>query len=239
MMARMPVTTLALDGDDTLWHSETLYDVTSREFAGLLAPWLEGRDADAELLATERRNLRLFGYGVKGYTLSMIETAIELSGGRVTAREIQQVIDWGKGMLAHPVELLDGVRETIDELAERYRLLLVTKGDLFHQETKLAESGLAERFWRVEIVGEKDEATYGRILADHGISPQELVMVGNSVRSDVLPVLALGGRAVHVPYRLTWAIEAAEPPAEHDGYWTVERFGDLPALLETLDAGPL
>lgn len=231
----MPVTTLALDGDDTLWHSEALYDVTSRQFADLLAPWLAGRDSDAELLATEQRNLRLFGYGVKGYTLSMIETAIEISGGEVTARELQQVIDWGKGMLAHPVELLDGVRETIDALADRYRLLLVTKGDLFHQETKLATSGLAERFWRVEIVGEKDEATFGRILADHGISSQEFVMVGNSVRSDVLPVLALGGRAVHVPYRLTWALEAAEPPAEHDGYWTVERFADLPALLETLD----
>jgi putative hydrolase of the HAD superfamily len=231
----MPVTTLALDGDDTLWHSETLYDVTSRQFADLLAPWLQGRDSDAELLATEERNLRLFGYGVKGYTLSMIETAIEISGGEVTARELQQVIDWGKEMLAHPVELLDGVRETIDELTERYRLLLITKGDLFHQETKVAGSGLAERFWRVEIVGEKDEATYGRILADHRIPPQEFVMVGNSVRSDVLPVLALGGRAIHVPYQLTWALEAAEPPTEHDGYWTIERFADLPALLETFD----
>lgn len=231
----MPVTTLALDGDDTLWHSETLYDVTSRQFAELLAPWLRGRDSDAELLVTEERNLRLFGYGVKGFTLSMIETAIELSGGEVSAREIQQVIDWGKGMLAHPVELLDGVRETLDELAGRYRLLLVTKGDLFHQETKVAESGLAERFWRIEIVGEKDEATYRRILLDHGIPPAEFVMVGNSVRSDVLPVLALGGRAVHVPYRLTWALEAAEPPAEHDGYWTVERFADLPALLAAFD----
>jgi putative hydrolase of the HAD superfamily len=231
----MPVRTVALDGDDTLWHSETLYEVTSREFAALLAPWLGGRDADAELLATERRNLRLFGYGVKGFMLSMIETAIEISDGRVTAREIQQVLDWGKGMLAHPVELLDGVRETVEELADRYRLLLVTKGDLFHQETKLAESGLAERFWRVEIVGEKDEATYARILAQHGIPPEELVMVGNSVRSDVLPVLALGGRAIHVPHRLTWALEAAEPPAGHDRYLTIERFADLPAALRSLD----
>jgi putative hydrolase of the HAD superfamily len=237
MMPRMPVTTLALDGDDTLWHSETLYEVTTHQFAELLAPWLGSRNADDELLATERRNLRLFGYGVKGYMLSMIETAIEVSDGRVTAREIQQVIDWGKGMLAHPVELLDGVRDTIDELADDYRLLLVTKGDLFHQETKVAGSGLAERFWRVEIVGEKDEATYGRILAQYGIPPEEFVMVGNSVRSDVVPVLALGGRAVHVPHRLTWALEAAEPPAEHDGYWTIERFADLPALLRTLDAG--
>jgi putative hydrolase of the HAD superfamily len=231
----MPVTTLALDGDDTLWHSETLYDVTSRQFAELLAPWLGDRDSDAELLATERRNLRLFGYGVKGFTLSMIETAIEISGGEVTTGELQQVIEWGKGMLAHPVELLDGVRETVDALAERYRLLLITKGDLFHQESKIAESGLAERFWRIEIVGEKDEATYGRILAEHGIAPAEFVMVGNSVRSDVLPVLALGGRAVHVPYRLTWALETADPPVEHDGYWTIERLGDLPGLLARLD----
>jgi putative hydrolase of the HAD superfamily len=232
----MPVTTLALDGDDTLWSSETLYEVTSHQFAELLAPWLAGRDAEAELLATERRNLRLFGYGVKGYMLSMIETAIEVSEGLVTAREIQQVIDWGKGMLAHPVELLEGVRDTVDELAGSYRLLLVTKGDLFHQETKVAGSGLAERFWRIEIVGEKDEATYGRILAEHGIAPDEFVMVGNSVRSDVLPVLALGGRAVHVPHRLTWALEAVEAPAEQDGYWTIERLADLPALLRTLDA---
>lgn len=236
-MSGMPVRTLALDGDDTLWHSETLYEVTSRRFAELLEPWLGGRDADAELLATERRNLRLFGYGVKGYMLSMIETAIELSNGNVTSREIQQVIDWGKGMLTHPVELLDGVRDTVEELAGAYRLLLVTKGDLFHQETKVAASGLAERFWRVEIVGEKDEATYGRILAEHGIAPEEFVMVGNSVRSDVLPVLSLGGRAVHVPHRLTWAVESAEPPTEHDGYWTLERFSDLPALLGRIDAG--
>lgn len=234
-MPGMPVTTLALDGDDTLWDSETLYEVTSHQFAALLAPWLGERDADAELLATERRNLRLFGYGVKGYMLSMIETAIELSNGEVTSHEIQQVIDWGKDMLAHPVELLEGVRETVDELAGSYRLLLVTKGDLFHQETKVAGSGLAERFWRVEIVGEKDEATYGRILAEHGIAAEEFVMVGNSVRSDILPVLALGGRAVHVPHRLTWTLEAAAAPTGHDGCWTIERFADLPALLRSLD----
>lgn len=231
----MPVTTVALDGDDTLWHSETLYAVTSQQFAELLAPWLGGRDADAALLVTEQRNLRLFGYGVKGFMLSMIETAIEISGGEVTAKEIQQVIDWGKEMLAHPVELLEGVRETIDELADRYRLVLVTKGDLFHQETKVAESGLAERFWRVEIVGEKDEATYERILLDHRIEPGQFVMVGNSVRSDVLPVLALGARAVHIPYQVTWTHEAAEPPTAHDGYWAVERFADLPTLLSALD----
>jgi putative hydrolase of the HAD superfamily len=231
----VPVTTVAFDGDDTLWHSETLFAVTYHQFGELLAPWLADRDADAELLATEQRNLRLFGYGVKGFTLSMIETAIEVSGGQVSAADIEQIVGWGKAMLAHPVELIEGVRETVDTLAGRYQLLLVTKGDLFHQETKLAESGLGDSFWRVEIVGEKDEATYRRILTGHGIEPGEFVMVGNSVRSDVLPVIALGARAVHVPYTVTWAHEAAEAPARHAGYRTIERIGDLPELLATID----
>lgn len=233
-MRRMPVTTVALDGDDTLWHSETHFTVTYRRFGELLAPWLADRDADDLLLAAERRNLRLFGYGVKGFMLSMIETAIEVSGGEVGAADIQTILDWGKEMLAHPVELIDGVAETIPALAERYRLMLVTKGDLFHQETKLAESGLGEAFWRIEIVSEKDEATYRRILRVHELDPAEFVMVGNSVPSDVLPVIAVGARAVHIPYRETWALEQGDPPVGHGGYWSLDRFADLPELLGRL-----
>ncbi len=233
----MVVTTVGLDGDDTLWHSEVLFAVTHGRFEELLAPWLGDRNAEAELLATEQRNLRLFGYGVKGFTLSMIETAIEVSGGEVPAAGIEEILGWGKAMLEHPLELLDGVRETVDWLADRYRLVLVTKGDLFHQETKLAESGLSERFWRIEIVAEKDEATYVRILKAHGIRPEEFVMVGNSVRSDVLPAIAVGARAVHVPYHVTWALETADAPVEHDGYWAIDRITDLPGLLAGLDAG--
>ena len=229
------LTLVGLDGDDTLWHSEAQYAVTYRQFAELLEPWLQGRDADELLLQTETRNLRLFGYGIKGFTLSMIETAIEVSGGKVSAAEIQRILDWGKAMLTHPVELLDGVRETVEMLADRYRLILVTKGDLFNQETKLAESGLGELFWRIEIVSEKDEATYRRILARHGVAPEEFVMVGNSVRSDVLPVISIGARAVHVPYHVTWALEAGEPPTAHDGYWSIDRFPDVPELLATFE----
>jgi len=228
------VTTVGLDGDDTLWHSEAQYTVTYRQFADLLQPWVRGRDANELLLATETRNLRLFGYGIKGFTLSMIETAIDVSDGEVAATELKRIIEWGKELLAHPVELLDGVRETVETLAERFRLLLVTKGDLFNQESKLAESGLGERFWRIEIVSEKDEPTYRRILARHGIEPENFVMVGNSVRSDVLPVIALGSRAVHVPYHVTWAHETAEPPVAHDSYWSIDRLADLPDLLATL-----
>jgi putative hydrolase of the HAD superfamily len=226
---------IAFDGDDTLWHSESVFAMTHEKFRELLEPYAAGPDVDAQLLATEAANLKLFGYGVKAFTLSMIETAIQLSGGRVGAADIQTILDAGKAMLAHPVQLLDGVDKVIDDLSGRYRLMVVTKGDLFHQESKLARSGLADRFWKVAIVAEKDELTYRRLCNEHGIDPSRLLMVGNSVQSDVLPVVALGGRAVHVPYAITWALDSGTPVEGHDRVWRVDRIDELPGLLALID----
>jgi putative hydrolase of the HAD superfamily len=219
---------VGLDGDDTLWRNEEYFADTQEFFRGLVAPYSNGVDLDDRLAANERRNLELFGFGVKGFTLSMIETAIEVSEGRVGSREVQALLDRGKAMLAQPVELLDGVAETVANLADHFRLVLITKGDLLHQEQKLARSGLAELFWQIEIVSEKDEPTYERILERRVIEPASFVMVGNSVRSDVLPVLAIGARAVHIPAELIWAYEHAD----HDGSVpTLSSIRELPGWL--------
>jgi len=229
------IDTIAFDGDDTLWHNESLFSMTQDRFRALLAHAADPAEIDRRLLEAERRNLAVYGYGIKGFVLSMIETAVEVTDGRVAGRDIQTLIDFGKTMLQHPVELLDGVAEVVEALHGRCRLLLITKGDLFDQESKIARSGLAERFDAVEIVSEKDPETYRRILERHGVEPGRFVMVGNSVRSDVLPVLAVGGHAVHVPYAVTWAHEVAEPPAE--GYRRIDSLRELPGLLAALRSG--
>lgn len=222
------VTTIGLDGDDTLWHSENLFDETQAKLRAILARHADETTIDARLLATETRNLELFGYGVKGFTLSMIETAIEVTDATVTAAEIQTLIDLGKAMLAHPVDLLDDVETIVPALAARYRLILVTKGDLFHQESKVARSGLVDHFERVEIIAEKDPDTYRQILHRAGVTPTDFLMIGNSVKSDVLPVLEIGGHAVHIPYDVTWDLEQAEPPRHTArGFWELNRLQEL------------
>jgi putative hydrolase of the HAD superfamily len=233
------ITTIGFDGDDTLWHNETLFSMTQEKFRQVLLRYVPAVDVDRRLYATEVRNLNLFGYGVKGFTLSMIETAIDVTQGRIGAGDIQRLIDFGKAMLEHPVELIDGVRGVLDRLAGAYTLILITKGDLFDQESKIARSGLAEAFSKIEIVSEKDELTYRRILQRHGIRPADFLMVGNSPKSDVFPVAAIGGLGVHVPYRTTWQHElAAEPPAEAGPrVRRIDRIADLPGLLDRLDAG--
>lgn len=234
----MAGTVIGLDGDDTLWHSEQLFVDAQARFRDLLAPYVEpGLDAaalDARLFDVERRNMATLGYGVKAFTLSLIETAIEVTGGTVPAATIRQVLDLGKVLLEHPVDLLDGVQEAVEQLSDRHRLLLVTKGDLLHQESKVARSGLAELLWGVEIVSEKDEGTYRRVLLRNGVDPSSFVMVGNSVRSDVLPVLALGGRAVHVPYHVTWELEHAEVDPAGDAVPVLGSLRELPACIEAL-----
>jgi putative hydrolase of the HAD superfamily len=211
------VTHVGIDADDTLWHSENRFHETHRRYHELLADHvdLDVDELERRMLETEQRNLRLFGYGAKGFTLSLIETAIEVTDGAVPTEAIATILDFGKELLDHPVELLDGVAEAIESFRERgLHLLLITKGDLWHQEAKVAASGIADHFDAVEIVAEKDPATYRSILDRHGIDPASFCMVGNSVRSDVLPVLELGGRAVHVPYDYLWAHEAVEDPGE-------------------------
>jgi putative hydrolase of the HAD superfamily len=230
----MTITTLGLDADDTLWHSENHFAVTEQRFGELVAPWVTGDEAAAHLLERERSNLRLFGYGVKGFTLSMIETAIEISGGSVATESVQQIIEWGKEMMDHPVELLPGVEDTVAALGDRYRLLLITKGDLFHQETKIAESGLAEHFESIDILSEKSPEHYRRVLDRVGVEPHGFVMVGNSLRSDVLPVLDIGGHGVHIPYGITWGHEQVEGEPDVDTFHRLERIAELPALLDRL-----
>ncbi|MFO7169615.1 MAG: HAD hydrolase-like protein [Chloroflexota bacterium] len=228
---------IAFDADDTLWHNETLFVMTQERFRDLLAPYLSRPWTGQELYEIELRNLQHFGYGIKGFTLSMIETAIELTRGRVTAHEIRQIIEFGRGMLSSPIELIDGVEEVIPALARDYRLMLITKGDLFEQETKIAKSGLAQHFAHVEIVSEKTEAAYRALLAARGIDPSRFLMVGNSMRSDILPVLALGGHAVYVPYHVTWAHEVIPDEAlTRRDFHQIASLTELPALISRLAA---
>ena len=230
----MTIEIVGVDGDDTLWHSEGHYHVTQQRFAELLEPWVDADAAGVALLEAERRNLALFGYGVKGFTLSMIETALSLTDHRIDGHRVGEILAMGKELLAHPVELLDGVAETLGELSERHRLVLITKGDLFHQESKVAASGVAERFEGIEIVAEKDVPTYGRIMARMGTSPEGFCMVGNSVRSDIAPVLELGGAGVHVPYHVTWALEHAEIADGHPRLARVAGIREAPAAIDAL-----
>jgi putative hydrolase of the HAD superfamily len=202
-----PFDLIALDADDTLWHNEPKFYATQEQFRALLTGYHTPAWIDERLHETEKRNLAHFGYGVKGFVLSMIETAVELTEGRVSGQEVKQIIDLGRSMLTAPVELIDGVREAVEQLSRDYQLALLTKGELFDQETKLARSGLGELFSHVEIVSEKNAVTYLAVMKRRGVEPSRFLMVGNSLRSDVLPVLEAGGAAVHVPYPLTWAHE--------------------------------
>ncbi len=230
----MPFEVIGLDADDTLWHSETHFAVTESRFRDLLSHWLEPAETAERLLARERANLAIFGYGIKGFTLSMVETAIEASHGAIDASTIQTIIGWGKEMLAHPVELLPHVPETIDTLRSAgYRLVLITKGDLFHQESKIAESGLADEFEGVEILSEKGPDQYQRVLRRYGVEAPRFAMVGNSVTSDVLPVLRIGGAGVHVPYHVTWAHELHDPDPSLS-YPVLESIRELPETLDRL-----
>lgn len=223
---------IAFDADDTLWRNEDIFYSTHDRFKQLLSHYHDEKWIVDRLYQTESRNILRFGYGVKGFTLSMIETAIELSESRISAQEIQTIIEMGKEMMEAPIELLDGAQEAIEQLAGRFDLMLITKGDLFHQETKIARSGLADFFARIEIVSEKNAEVYERITARHKIAPQRFLMVGNSLKSDILPVLAMGGLAVHVPYKTEWIHERVAPEElVGKSYFEVPHLGLLPELL--------
>ena len=226
---------IGFDADDTLWHNENIFEKTHERYRALLAHYHDAATVDRTLFATEMRNLELYGYGVKGFTLSAIETAIELTGGKIRADEIQQLIELGREMLAHPVELLEGVPETLAGLASQHRLLVITKGDLRDQERKLEKSGLAAHFERVEIVSEKNESTYAGIFRRHAISPDRFLMVGNSLKSDILPVIKLGGAGAYVPYHLIWAAEhIEETPVAEGRFFQLKTLRELPRVLELL-----
>ncbi|CAM3040081.1 HAD family hydrolase [Rariglobus hedericola] len=226
---------IAFDADDTLWHNENIFEDVHARYRDMLASYHGTEAVEDAFFATEMRNLDLYGYGVKGFTLSAIETAIQLTGGKISAEEIRQLIDLGRTMLAHPVELLDGVAETLAALAPAHRLLVITKGDLRDQERKLSKSGVADYFKAAEIVSEKDTATYASILKRHDILPENFLMVGNSLKSDIFPVTALGGYAVHLPYHITWKHERSDViPLEKNHFFTLGSLRDLPPLIEKL-----
>jgi len=231
----MGIRVVGFDGDDTLWHSETRFHVTQGEFRDLLRRHVPDADIGVRLAEKEMQNLAIYGYGVKSFTLSMLETAIELTQARIPAADLDVILGWGKRMLTQPTELLDGVEETLRTVAESHDLLLITKGDLFDQESKLARSGLGDLFVGVEILSEKDADTYGSVFKRRGIEPKEFVMVGNSLRSDVVPVVELGGRAVHIPYQVTWEHEQVpEDRLPKAGWRRIEKIAELPAVLEDL-----
>ncbi len=231
----MRITTIGLDADDTLWHNERLFHLTQARFAELLADHVERDHLDERLLAAERRNLGHYGFGVKGFVLSMIETAIEVTEGRVPGHVISEIMAAGRAMLAEPIELLPGVEKTIERLAPRYRLVVITKGDLLDQERKLAQSGLGDLFDAVEIVSDKTPAAYGAIFSRHGDGAEAALMAGNSMASDVIPPILAGAWGVHVPHGLEWAIERADPPVAQPRFRRVETLADLPDLLDWID----
>jgi len=236
-MMTTPITTVAFDADDTLWQNETFFRLTEERFAALLADHAAPDHLMERLIAAERRNLSHYGFGVKGFTLSMIETAIEVTESAVPARIIAEILSAGREMLETPIELLPQAREAVEALAGDFQVLLITKGDLLDQERKLAQSGLGELFHGVEIVSHKTPATYAAVFARHGERPDRAMMVGNSLASDVIPVIEAGGHGVHVPHGLTWALEHAEPPEGHQRFHRLADLGDLPALVRRLNGG--
>ncbi len=225
---------IAFDADDTLWVNEPIFRTAEEQCKEILQDHIDPSELSEKLYDTEKKNLKLFGYGIKGFTLSLIETAIELSGNKVTAGEIHKIIELGKKMVKHPVELLSGVEETITTLKEEYTLMILTKGDLFDQESKIARSGLDPHFKHIEIVTEKNESVYADILSYYGIDPSEFLMVGNSLKSDVLPVSKIGGHAIHIPFHMTWSHESVDPSeAEKNGYHELEDISQVPELLRS------
>jgi putative hydrolase of the HAD superfamily len=229
------ITAVGLDADDTLWHNERYFHMTQARFAEMLADHAAPDHLQARLEAAERRNLALYGFGVKGFVLSMIETALEVTEGRVPGHVIARITAAGREMLANPVDLLPGARDTIDRLAGRYRLILITKGDLLDQERKLAQSGLGDLFDAVEIVSHKTPAAYGAIFARHGTGAESALMAGNSMASDVVPPILAGAWGVHVPHGLEWALERAPAPVDSARFRRVERLDQLPDLLDWID----
>jgi putative hydrolase of the HAD superfamily len=226
---------VAFDADDTLWHNERGFRMSQARFAALLADHGPPEAIMDRLVAAERRNLGRYGFGVKGFVLSMIETAADVAGDRLNPAVVRELIACGHEMLAHPIDLLPHAAETVAAVAAAgHRVALITKGDLVDQERKLAQSGLGDMFHSVEIVSDKTPATYRSVFARLGARPEAAAMVGNSLRSDVLPVLELGGWGVHVPHDLTWEYEHAESPETHPRFRRIQHLGDLPRLLSTI-----
>lgn len=227
----MEIKVIAFDADDTLWINEPYFKETENEFYQLMESFLPQHTVARELLQTEIKNLGLYGYGIKGFILSMIETALTITDNTIHANAIEKIIGYGKDLLARPIEVLDGVEEVLTALKEKYRLVVATKGDLLDQERKLKNSGIDHFFHHIEIMSEKGEADFLKLIKHLDIPPHEFMMVGNSLKSDVLPVLNIGGFACHVPYHVTWAHEVIEHTIEHEKFLQVTHIREILAYL--------
>ncbi|MGV8936372.1 MAG: HAD family hydrolase [Allorhizobium sp.] len=230
-MSLRPLAMIGFDADDTLWQNEQYYKLTEKSFVSLLTEFADGYDISQRLLEAEKRNLAHYGFGIKGFTLSMIETALEITEGRAPSRVIGDILAIGRELLSHPVDTLPHVHDTLKSLSGDYFLVLITKGDLFDQERKLAQSGLGDYFDAVEIVSDKTATTYRRIFSRHGDTPERAMMVGNSLKSDIVPAIAVGAFGVFVPHELTWVLENVEKPAEAPRFREISHLGELPALI--------
>ncbi|WP_158818280.1 HAD family hydrolase [Methylocapsa sp. S129] len=234
MSADLRLSAIGFDADDTLWRHQDFYERAEARFAALLAGHGSAEDILLKLREVERRNLPLYGFGVKGFTLSMIETAVEATGGQASAALTGEILSAGRELLRHPIEILPHVREALGRLAGAYRLILVTKGDLLDQERKLEESGLASFFDAVEIVSDKKASTYARVFARHADGPERAMMVGNSLKSDVIPAIEAGAWGVYVPQALVWAEEHSEPPPAASRFHRLDHLGELAELVARL-----
>lgn len=228
----MPIKVIAFDADDTLWINEPYFQETEHRFCQLLEDYLPQHTVSRELLKTEVANLSLYGYGIKGFMLSMIETALTVSNKTISLEVIEKSIELGKELLSKPIELLEGVEEVLTKLKDTYRLVVATKGDLLDQERKLRASGLEHYFHHIEIMSDKQERDYLKLIKHLDIGPDEFLMVGNSLKSDVLPVLAIGGHAYHVPYHVTWAHEHVDSPIEHNQFKQLSKLTELLSHFE-------
>ena len=228
----MPIQVIAFDADDTLWVNEPYFQETERKFCALLEDFLPHHTVMQELYKSEMQTLPIYGYGIKGFVLAMIETALRITENKASIEVIEKIIQYGKDQMERPIEMLDGMEEALQLLKKKYRLVVATKGDLVDQERKLKKSGLEHYFHHIEIMSDKQEADFRKLIKHLDIAPGEFLMIGNSLKSDVMPVLALGGHAVHIPYHTTWAHEVVEHTIEHANFRQVESIKDiLPDLL--------
>lgn len=230
----MTIKLICLDADDTLWHNMRHFNATEEALVAMLQPFADAHIARDTLNACEGRNLKLYGYGAKGFTLSMIETAVELAGDQISKSMIEEILAAGRGLLAHPVDLFDDVADTLDALAHRGKLVLVTKGDLLHQESKLAASGLGDLFSGIEIVSDKTENTFRRVFARYGVAADQAIMAGDSLRSDIRPALEAGAWAAYIPQEGAWVHEIADTPSDHPCFRQIDRLAELPDIIDSI-----
>jgi putative hydrolase of the HAD superfamily len=223
----MNIKVIAFDADDTLWVNEPYFLETETKFCQMMETYLPQHTVAKELFRTEIDNLSIYGYGIKGYILSMIETAIRISGNTMSVEAVGKIMDYGKEMLTKPVELIDEVEDTLKALHGRYKLVVATKGDLKDQHRKLHESGLGHYFHHIEVMSDKQQADYKKMIARLDIKPEELLMVGNSLKSDVLPVLEIGGHACHIPFHTTWAHEVVDHTIEHENFLEAKKISEI------------